>query len=60
MSVSFREVQAAATALMLHMFAPHELPLDDELKAKYVKAAEAALQAAARVRSENSQRRSRK
>lgn len=48
--ITLRQVHAAASAMMLHMFAPHELPLNDELKAKYLKVAEAALQAAECVR----------
>lgn len=44
------EVEAAATALIAEMFAPHELPVDEELWWKYVSAARAALLAARAVK----------
>jgi hypothetical protein len=44
------EIEAAAAAMMEHMFAPHELPLDAELQAKYRDNARGALTAAAAVR----------
>jgi hypothetical protein len=40
------QVEAAALAIVHEMFAPHELPLDAELMAKYRATARAALQAA--------------
>ena len=43
------EIAAAATSMMQSMFAPHELPLDDELKQKYWDTAKAALEAAEQV-----------
>jgi len=50
MSITFRQVQAAADAIARMMFAPHELPLNEELKEKYIKTAEAALQAAEKAK----------
>ena len=44
------EVAAAAESIMQSMFAPHELPLDDELKQKYWDTAKAALEAVEQVR----------
>jgi hypothetical protein len=40
------EVEAAAHAIVRCMFAPHELPLSDELMGKYRQCAQAALAAA--------------
>lgn len=39
-------VERAACAMILEMFAPHELPVDDELWEKYYHTAKAALKAA--------------
>jgi len=44
--ITFQRVEAAAGAMVAHMFAEHELPVDDEIWRQYVKCAEAALQAA--------------
>jgi hypothetical protein len=40
-----RIVDRVALALMQHMFAPHELPLDKELQAKYLELAIKAIRA---------------
>ena len=39
-------IEVAAQAMMRHMFAPHELPLDAQLAEKYRECAAAALDAA--------------
>lgn len=44
------EINAAAEAMMVSMFAPHELPLDAELRAKYKRTARSALEAAEKAR----------
>jgi len=44
------EVEAAALAIILEMFAPHELPVSDDLWDLYYATAAHALEAAARVR----------
>ena len=44
------EVEAAADAMVICMFAPHELPIEGELWDKYLSTARAALEAAAKVR----------
>lgn len=44
------EVEAAAKEMIVEMFAPHELPVDDDLWYLYVRIARAALEAAAKVR----------
>lgn len=49
MKIPQAQIEAAAKAMEQEMFAPHELPLDDELHAKYLDTAEAALAAAAEV-----------
>ena len=46
------EINAAAKAMMEFMFAPHELPLDDELQFKYKALAHLTLEAAEQVRDE--------
>ena len=43
-------IERAATAMIAEMFAPHELPVDDELWEKYCITAKAALQAALKMR----------
>jgi hypothetical protein len=43
------QIEAAANAMIDCMFAPHELPIDDELWCKYFETAKAALTAAAEV-----------
>lgn len=43
------EIEAAAEAMMESMFAPHELPLNAGLRAKYRNTARFALEAAAKV-----------
>lgn len=48
-----KEVQIAAAAMMVGMFAPHELPLDAGLQRKYRGVARSALEAAERVRRED-------
>jgi hypothetical protein len=44
------EVEAAALAMVTEMFAPHELPVDEDLWNHYYETAHLALKAAARVR----------
>lgn len=44
------EIAAASESMMQSMFAPHELPLDDELKQKYWNMAKAALETVEQVR----------
>lgn len=44
------EVEAAAKEMIVEMFAPHELPVDDDIWYQYVRTARAALEAAAKVR----------
>ena len=44
------EIAAAAESMMQSMFAPHELPLGDDLKQKYWNTAKAALEAVDDVR----------
>lgn len=48
-----KEIEVAACAMMLDMFAPHELPLDAGLQRKYHHTARSALEAAERVRRED-------
>jgi hypothetical protein len=51
-TITDAEVEAAAAAMLLQMFAPHELPVDERLWRKYLDTASAALTAAAQVREE--------
>ena len=46
MQITHGMVEAAATAMILEMFAPHELPVDEELWHKYYETARLALKAA--------------
>ena len=46
------EIEAAATSMMESMFAPHELPVSEDLQNKYRMTAKAALAAAKAVREE--------
>jgi hypothetical protein len=52
-----RQIEAAAQAMMAFMFAPHELPLSDELQQKYRECAAVALRAAEPMRLANVLRR---
>jgi len=49
-TITDAEVEAAATAIVAEMFAPHELPISDEIWNKYRRVASAAFTAAAQAR----------
>lgn len=50
MPIPHDEIAAAAESMMQSMFAPHELPLDTELRLKYWNTAHVALKAVEEVR----------
>lgn len=49
------EIEAAASAMVAEMFAPHELPVDQDVWEHYCRTAQHALDAAARYRADNPQ-----
>lgn len=53
--ITHGEVEAAAAAMVADMFAPHEMPISEDLWDKYYATAAKALEAAAQYRAENPQ-----